>query len=118
MDDDGSGDHGSAGLDDDLDAAAEAFRRLPGHFEIVVVETDGAIDEGEQQDDPDINIVQIAPEQHGGGHAGQDHQAAHGRRALLLEEMAFGTVFADRLSFALTDTQGPDHLGPEQDNEP
>ncbi len=117
IDDDGGGDHGGGGLDDDLDAAAEAFGRLLGHFEIVVVETDGAIDEGEQQHDPDIRIAQIAPEQHGDGHAGQDHQAAHGGRALLLQEMALGAVFADRLTFALADTQGPDHLRPEQEHE-
>ena len=117
MDDDGSGDHGGGGFDDDLDAAAEAFRRLPGHFQIIVVEADGAIDEGEQQHHPDISVAQIAPQQHGDGDAGQDHQPAHGRRALLLEEMALGAVFADGLALALADAQGPDHLGPEQEHE-
>ena len=104
-------------LDDDLDAAAEALGRLLRHFEIIVIEADGAVDEGEQQHDPDISVAQISPEQHGNGDAGEDHQPAHGGRALLLQEMPLGAVFADRLAFALTDAQGPDHLGPEQEHE-
>src|SRR4029079_17352046 len=46
--------------------------------------------------------------------AGEDHQPAHGGRALLLQEMPLGTVFAYRLAFALPDAQRPDHLGREQ----
>src|SRR6188474_1784428 len=61
---------------------AEALGRLLGDFKIIVVEPDGAIDEGEKQDHPNIWIAQIAPEEDRDGDAGQDHQPAHRRRAL------------------------------------
>src|SRR5581483_12520721 len=74
--DDGRSDHGGGGFDDDLDAAAKALDRLFGHLEVVVIEADGAIDEGEEEHDPHIGIAEIAPEQHGDGDAGQDHESA------------------------------------------
>ncbi len=115
--DDRGGDHRGERFDDDLDVAAEAFRRLLAHLEIIVVKTDGAIDEGEEQNHPDIRVAQIAPQQDGDSQAGQDHEPTHGWGALLLQEMALGAVFAYRLPFALADAQGPDHPRPEQEHE-
>src|SRR5262245_39787750 len=117
MHDRGGGGHGSEGFDHDLDASAETFGRLLGDFQIVVVEADGAIDQGAQQNDPDKNILQIAPQQHSDGDAGQDHEPAHSRRALLLDEMALGSVFADGLAPALANAQRADHPRPEQKHE-
>ena len=86
----GGGGQRGDGFDQDLDASARTFRRLPGDFQVVVVEADGAIDQCEQQHHPDEHIFQIAPQQRGDGDAGQDHQPAHGRRALLLDEVRSG----------------------------
>ena len=48
---------------------------------------------------------------------GQDHQPAHGRGALLLEQVTLGAVSADRLAFALADAQRPDDDRAEQEDE-
>ena len=76
----------------------KTFRRLLGDFQVVVVEADGAVDQCEQQHDPDEHILQIAPQQDSDGDAGQDHEPAHGRRALLLDDMPLRAVFADGLA--------------------
>jgi hypothetical protein len=115
--DDRGGDQRRDTFDNDLDTTAEALGRLLGDFEIIVVEPDGAIDEGEKQDHPNIWIAQIAPEQDRDGDAGQDHQPAHRRRALLLQKGALGTFFPDRLALALADAQRLDDLRPEQEHE-
>src|SRR5665648_93385 len=115
--DDRSGDQCGDGLDDDLDAPAEAVRRLPGDLEVVVVEADRAVDQGQQQHHPDVRVLQIAPQQHGDRDAREDHEAAHGGCALLLQKMALGALFTDRLALALADAQRPDHPRAEQEHE-
>src|SRR5262249_25532722 len=114
--DNGGSDQGRGALDNDLDAATKAFGRLLVHLEIIVIQADCAINEREQEDNPDIRIAQIAPQENGHGYAGQDHQPAHGRGALLLQQMTLGTLFPDRLALALTNAQGLDDVRPEQEH--
>ena len=104
-------------LDEEPDAPAGAFHRLARHLEIIVIEADGAIDEGDDEHHPDIRVMQIAPEQRGDGDPRQDHQPAHGRRALLLQQVTLGPVGADRLALALANAQRPDDGRPEQEHE-
>ena len=55
--------------------------RAPRHLEVVVVEADGAVAERHAQHDPDVRVAQVGPQQRRHSHAGDDHEAAHGRRA-------------------------------------
>ena len=74
--------------------------RLLGDLEIVVVEADRAEAERHQQHHPDIDAAEVGPQQRRADDARQDHQAAHRRRAGLLE-MRLRSVGADRLALAL-----------------
>ena len=69
----------------------------------IVVEADGAEAERHEQHGPDIEIGEIGPQQRRDENARQDHEPAHGRRALLLDDMALRPVAADRLAPALLD---------------
>ena len=98
-------------------AAAEAGRGLLGHFQIVVVEADKAEAERHRQHDPDIRVERIGPEQGRHHEPGQDHQPAHGGRALLGDDVRLRAVAADRLALALPQTQMIDDPGAEQEHE-
>jgi hypothetical protein len=74
-------------------------------FQIVVVKPDQSKRYGDAEYDPDIGVRKIRPQQHRDDEARQNHQAAHGGRALLIDEMRCRTVAADRLAFALLQTQ-------------
>jgi hypothetical protein len=112
-----SGDERDRELDQQPHAPARTLNRLPRHLEIVVVETDSAVDQRDDQHHPDIDVVQIAPKQRRHGHAGEDHQPAHGRCALLGDQMPLRPVGADRLALALADAQGADDLRAEEEHE-
>ncbi len=86
------------------------------HLEIIVVEADRAEAERHQQRRDHVDVGKIGPEQRGADDAGKDHQAAHGRRAGLLE-MRLRTVGADRLALALPDAQRLDDRRSEQEDD-
>ena len=87
------------------------------HLQIVVVEADEAEAERHRQHDPDIGVERIGPQQRRDHEAGQDHQPAHRRRALLGDQMRLRAVGADRLALALPQPQMIDDPGPEQEHE-
>ena len=87
------------------------------HLQIVVVESDEAEAERHREHDPDIGIERIGPQQRRDHEAGQDHQPAHRRRALLGDQMRLRAVGADRLALALPQPQMIDDPGPEQEHE-
>ena len=97
--------------------AAEAGRGLLGHLQIVVIEADEAEAERHRQHDPDIGVERIGPEQGRHHEPGQDHQPAHGGRALLGDDVRLRAVGADRLALALPQPQMIDDPGAEQEHE-
>src|SRR5207302_10188143 len=96
--------------------AAEPGRGLLGYLEVVVIEADEAKAERHCEHDPDVRIEWIGPQHRADREAGQDHQPAHGGRALLAE-MRLRAVGPDRLALALADAQMIDDPGPEQEHE-
>jgi hypothetical protein len=90
---------------------------LFGHLQIIVIKTDETIPERHAKYDPHIRIGQIGPHQDRHHHAKQNHQAAHGGRADLGDQVGLRTIGADRLAFALTGAQEVDDVGPEQQHE-
>ncbi len=103
-------------LDREPRAPGKARMRATGDLEVIVVEPDRAETDRHQQHDPDINVLQVRPEQGRHEQAGEDHQAAHGRRALL-HEMRLRPVDADRLAHALLQPQRGDDGGAEPEYE-
>jgi hypothetical protein len=95
------GNEADADLEGQLHAPGQALAVALGQLEEVVAEADRAIADGHPQHDPDIAIRQIGPEQRGDREREQDQHAAHGRCALLGEEVALRPVEADGLSLAL-----------------
>jgi hypothetical protein len=99
-----------AQLRDQLDAAGQALGVALGQLQEIVAEADGAVAQGHPQHDPDIAVAEIGPQQRGYAGGDQEHEPAHGRRALLGEQMRFRAVFADRLAFALLQLQPADDV--------
>ena len=97
--------------------AGKAAMGLLGHLQIVVIEADKAEAERHREHDPDIGVERIGPQQRRDHEAGQDHQPAHRRRALLGDEVRCRAVGADRLALALAQPQMIDDPGPEQEHE-
>ncbi len=95
----------------------DAFMRLLRHFEIIVVEADETEADHHEKHDPDIAAREIGPKQSRNDEARQNHQAAHGRRALLRHEMRLRAVGADRLALALFEPQGGDAARAEEEYE-
>ena len=93
------------------------LRRRFRDLQEIVIEADGAEAQRHEQHRPDIEIVKIGPQQRRYDDARQDHQPAHGRRALLLDDMALRPVGADRLAAALLDLEQRDDARPEQEDE-
>ena len=91
--------------------------RLLRHLEIVVVEADRAEAEGDEEHDPDIGALRVGPEERRGEEAEEDHQPAHGGRALLGQKMRRGAVGADRLALALLQPQPRDDRRAEEQDE-
>ena len=101
MDHQEDGQNADAGLHGQAHPARDPRRGLFGDLGVVVQETQAAEDQGDQQHHPDIDVAQVHPQQGGHGDPGQEHQAAHGRRAGLFGDVALDTVGADRLALAL-----------------
>ena len=111
--DDGAGEGGDAEPGDQAHAGRDAVGRLLGDLGIVIHETEKGIREGDEQRDPDIRVLQVAPERDTDDQAEPDQQAAHRRRALL-RHLRFQRQVADRLTLALARTQRVDHPVAEQ----
>ena len=112
-----AGDGGDRGLDDEAQAPGEALVGLLRHLEVVVVEADHAEADGHEQHDPHIAARRVGPEQRRDDEAREDHQAAHGGRARLGEEVRLRAVEADRLALALLQPQRRDDRRPEKEDE-
>ena len=104
-------------LDQQTNAAGKAVMALLRHLQIIVVETDKAEAQRDREHDPDIGIERVGPQHGRDQYTGQDHQAAHGRRALLGHQMRLRAVGADRLALALAKAQMIDDPGTEQKHE-
>ena len=112
-----AGDAGDQELDPQPGLAGEALVGLLGDLEVVVVEADRAEADGHEQHDPDVGAAEIGPQQRRDEQAREDHQAAHGGRALLADEVALRPVGADRLALALPDPQRRDDDRAEEKDE-
>ncbi|MNQ63219.1 hypothetical protein D3C85_775940 [compost metagenome] len=76
---------GDRRLPEVLPAGDQAVGILAHHLEVVVGEADGTVGAEHEQHQPDIGVVEAAPEQHRDEDGRNDHQAPHGRGALLAE---------------------------------
>ena len=76
---------GDRRLPEVLPAGDQAVGILAHHLEVVVGKADGAVGTEHEQHQPDIGVVEAAPEQHRDEDGRNDHQAPHGRGALLAE---------------------------------
>ena len=99
------------------DAAGETAVALLRHLQVIVIEADEAETERHREHDPDIGIGRIGPQQRRDDQSRQDHQPAHGGRALLGDEMRLRAIRPDRLAFALAKTKVVDDPGTEQKHE-
>ncbi len=104
------------------DQEAEAQAHLAGHprdrevphLQEIVGESDCPKTESDQHDDPDEAVVEPRPEERRDQQRAEDHHAAHGRRAGLLDQVALGPVVADRLALPLHPAQ-PVYNRPAED---
>ena len=87
----------------------------PRQLQVVVGEAQRAVAQRDEQHRPDIAVAQIDPEQRGDRQREQDQHAAHRRRALLLDQMPFRAVAADRLAVALQRLQPADQRRAEDE---
>ena len=118
QDQDDAGHDGNDRLDAHAGAAGKAVMGLPRDFQIVVVETDEPETERDPQHDPDVGIGGVRPQQRRHQHARQDHQAAHGRRAGLGDDVRLRTIGTNRLALALQQAQPiDDGLAEQEDKE-
>ena len=104
-----AGDHPDQGLEGQALLAAKALVAHAFDFEEVVIKPDGAKTDGDEQHHPDVAIGQVRPQQRGHYRAREDHQPAHGGRALFGQQMGLRAIFADRLTLALLEAQQGDH---------
>ena len=115
--------HGIAGskrhreLDQELALAADAVRGALGDLQVVVGKAEQPETRRDQQHDPDIGIGEIRPEQCRNHRRHQDQQAAHGRRALLFDDVALRAFGADRLALALALAQPGDRRRPHEEGD-
>src|SRR5581483_2342216 len=79
--------------------------------------TDEAEAERHGEHDPDVRVERVGPQDGCDHKPGQNHEAAHGRRALLAHQMRLRAVVADRLTLTLAKPQMIDDPGPEQEHE-
>ena len=98
-------------------AAGKAGMALLGDLQIVVIKADQAEAQRHPEHDPHIRAGRVRPQQGRDQQAGEDHQPAHGGRALLGDQMRLRAVGADRLALALLETQQVDHRAAEQEHE-
>src|SRR5438128_10264970 len=80
---------------------------------VIIEEADQPEPDRDEQDDPDIRIGQISPQQGRDAQREQNEETAHRRRSLLAQQMAVGTVGANRLPIALLPPQPKDEAGTE-----
>ncbi len=99
-----------------LPAGDQTVGILAHHLEVVIGKADGTIGSQHEQHQPDIGVVEAAPEQHRGEDGGQDHQTAHGGGATLAE-VGLGTVVADHLA-EFQDLQATDETRPQPERDP
>ena len=104
-------------LIDQLGAARESQVALPGHFGVIVHESDPAVTDQSRDGDPHVGISQVRPQQRGHHNRNDNEDSAHGGRAGLLL-VGFRAFLADVLSdlkFAqLVDEPGPQRDAQEQ----
>ena len=114
---DADGNAGNGELRQQPHLARKALGRRLGDLEEIVIKADGAETQRHEQHGPDIEIAQVGPQQRGNEDARQDHQPAHGRRALLFDDVALRPVAADRLAAALLHLEQRNDARPEQEDE-
>ena len=105
--DDGAGERRNAKAGNQTRAGGDAIGRLLGYLGIIIQEAEESVGEGDNQRDPDIGVLKVAPERDRHNEARPDQEAAHGGRSLL-RELGFQRQIADRLALALARTQEVD----------
>ena len=110
-----AGPHGEADdeaqddLADELSLLAHAFLLVAEHLDVVVGEADGAAPERAHQQQDDVDVGEVAEQQHAAEDGQDDDDAAHRRGALLLDLVGQAEV-ADGLSDLFFLEQGDDAL--------
>src|SRR3984885_10763900 len=97
--------------------AREPTFRLLRDFQVIVVKADHGEAGSDEQHDPNIRAFEIGPKQSRDKQPEQDHEPAHGRRALLGEKMRSWPIGTDRLALSLFPTKGGDYLRTEEEDE-
>src|SRR6266852_8882565 len=87
------------------------------YLEIIVVEADRAEAKRHPKHDPDVGIAGVGPQQRRNNEPRQDHETAHGGRALLGDEMRLRAIGPDWLALALPQPQSVDDGRAEQKHE-
>ena len=104
---DGEGDEqAQAELEDELAPLAHAFLVVLEHLDVVVGEADGAAPERGADEQQGVDAVKPADQQGGAQQRGDDDQAAHRGRALLLHlsfQAEVADLFADLRTLQLAD---------------
>src|SRR5438477_242796 len=99
-------------------AGGALYQRNPkpppiNHLERIIDETEQAEAQRNEQNDPDVDLAQIGPQQCRADGRNQNQEATHRRCALLFDDMPLRTIGTDRLSLALPFAQPADHRGTE-----
>ena len=92
-----SGNHGHTRLPHHFEFGGHAVGVFIDHFAPVVVKTERACSKQYAQENPDIRVRPVAPQQRGHGDGGQDQRTAHGRRAVF-DKVGLRPVGTDSLA--------------------
>ena len=87
----------------------DAVRGLLGNLDVVIHEPQQAVTTGHKQDDPNVGVGQVCPNDGGCQHREQDHGTAHRGRALFRQQVAFWSVGPNGLALLLDRAQPLDN---------
>ena len=111
------GDGGDGEADQQSYPARDPGMCILGDLGIVVAEADQPEGDGHEKHHPDIADIQPRPEERRCQKRAEDQHAAHGRRAGLGGEVAFGAIIADGLAVFLFRPEQVDERTSEEEAE-
>ena len=107
-----AGDCAEGDFERQLGPSGKTAMRVAGQLTIIVDKPDQTETDRDEQNDPDIRIGEIGPEQGRNRQRQQDQKAAHRRRSLLAHQVPGRAVGANRLTVRLFRSQPGDDPRP------